>query len=94
MALELVKNTPKPTDEYPHWDETVAGLLESNDTHTVEYDVHHNLSGDRVVLRKTIIKKARTEKARHTVWVGSVMVLNRGDVPGMIHEMLDLVVVP
>jgi hypothetical protein len=62
---------------HPHWDESVAGLLESTKTHVVEYDVNHTDDG-KVVLRKTIwLHRTRTE--RHLVWVGDVMILSKGD---------------
>jgi hypothetical protein len=64
--------------DHPYWDESVAGLLESTKTHTVEYDVNHTDDG-KVVLRKTIWTVAKRGQNRHIAWLGDILILAKGD---------------
>jgi hypothetical protein len=71
----MTKPTLSAVPDFPHWDASVAGLLESTTTHRVDYAIYHTEDA-KICLRKTVSVRDRELKI---AWTGDVMVQAKDD---------------
>lgn len=58
----------------PHWDDNLATLTESTDTHAVTIDVDPQEDGS-LRLRKCVMRKAYRHKDQHICWIGTIAII-------------------
>lgn len=59
-----------------YWDDDLAALTESTDTHVVTIDI--DPEGDALRLRKCVTRIARNRKDQHICWIGTIALIPAG----------------
>lgn len=73
--------------DWPHWDESHADTLV--DTEDVYVEIESVLADDgSIEIRRSVSRKARRRVDRHILWIGTVAVISRGDVPEFVRDIV------
>ena len=71
-----------------HWDESHATTMASTEDVYVEMSTDLDETGENLVIRRTVWRKARRQQDKHLLWMGDIAVIPRGDVPGFVRDIV------